>query len=116
MQKWIRDPQYVSPGTAMKDLNVGQGDARDITTNSGRSGVVQRLLPVLRCDAYELRFAALAPASPMSLDHVSKPCGPAMAHNAAHEPSNHELRSFSLDIYTPIMPVARAGGCPAAAG
>ena len=31
MQKWIRDPQHVSPGTAMPDLNVGEGDARDIT-------------------------------------------------------------------------------------
>jgi cytochrome c len=32
MQKWIRDPQQVSPGTAMPDLNVGAEDARDITT------------------------------------------------------------------------------------
>lgn len=31
MQKWIRDPQHVSPGTAMPDLKVGEGDARDIT-------------------------------------------------------------------------------------
>jgi cytochrome c2 len=31
MQKWIRDPQHVAPGTAMPDLNVGAGDARDIT-------------------------------------------------------------------------------------
>ncbi|NUQ18471.1 MAG: c-type cytochrome [Sphingomonas sp.] len=31
MQKWIRDPQHVSPGTAMPDLHVGEGDARDIT-------------------------------------------------------------------------------------
>ena len=31
MQKWIRDPQQVSPGTAMPDLNVGAADARDIT-------------------------------------------------------------------------------------
>src|SRR6476661_7721375 len=31
MQKWIRDPQQISPGTAMPDLNVGAGDARDIT-------------------------------------------------------------------------------------
>jgi cytochrome c2 len=31
MEKWIRDPQQVSPGTAMPDLNVGQEDARDIT-------------------------------------------------------------------------------------
>jgi cytochrome c2 len=31
MQKWIRDPQHVSPGTAMPDLNVGERDARDIT-------------------------------------------------------------------------------------
>ena len=31
MEKWIRDPQQVSPGTAMPDLNVGPGDARDIT-------------------------------------------------------------------------------------
>jgi cytochrome c2 len=30
MQKWIRDPQQVSPGTAMPDLDVGEGDARDI--------------------------------------------------------------------------------------
>ncbi len=30
MQRWIRDPQGVSPGTAMPDLNVGEGDARDI--------------------------------------------------------------------------------------
>jgi cytochrome c2 len=31
MQKWIRDPQQVSPGTAMPDLNVGERDARDMT-------------------------------------------------------------------------------------
>jgi len=31
MEKWIRDPQQVSPGTAMPDLNVGGQDARDIT-------------------------------------------------------------------------------------
>lgn len=31
MEKWIRDPQQVSPGTAMPDLNVGEADARDIT-------------------------------------------------------------------------------------
>ena len=31
MEHWIRDPQQVSPGTAMPDLGVGAGDARDIT-------------------------------------------------------------------------------------
>jgi cytochrome c2 len=31
MQHWIRDPQQVSPGTAMPDLNVGAEDARDMT-------------------------------------------------------------------------------------
>ena len=31
MEKWIRDPQQVSPGTAMPDLNVGEEDARDMT-------------------------------------------------------------------------------------
>ena len=31
MQRWIRHPQHVSPGTAMPDLNVGGEDARDIT-------------------------------------------------------------------------------------
>ena len=31
MEQWIRDPQRVSPGTAMPDLNVGETDARDIT-------------------------------------------------------------------------------------
>jgi len=31
MQKWIRNPQEVSPQTAMPDLNVGVQDARDIT-------------------------------------------------------------------------------------
>jgi cytochrome c2 len=31
MQHWIRDPQAVTPGTAMPDLNVGAQDARDIT-------------------------------------------------------------------------------------
>ena len=31
MEKWIRDPQQISPGTAMPDLNVGDMDARDIT-------------------------------------------------------------------------------------
>lgn len=31
MQHWIRDPQHVAPGTAMPDLHVGEGDARDIT-------------------------------------------------------------------------------------
>jgi cytochrome c2 len=31
MERWIRQPQQVSPGTAMPDLHVGEGDARDIT-------------------------------------------------------------------------------------
>jgi cytochrome c2 len=31
LQHWIRDPQAVTPGTAMPDLNVGERDARDIT-------------------------------------------------------------------------------------
>jgi cytochrome c2 len=31
LQAWIRNPQRISPGTAMPDLNVGQRDARDIT-------------------------------------------------------------------------------------
>ena len=31
MEKWVRYPQQVSPGTAMPDLNVGDEDARDIT-------------------------------------------------------------------------------------
>jgi cytochrome c len=31
MQRWIRDPQHISPGTAMPDLDVGETDARDIT-------------------------------------------------------------------------------------
>jgi len=31
MKRWIRDPQHVSPGTAMPDLNVGGEDAQDIT-------------------------------------------------------------------------------------
>ena len=28
--RWIRDPQRVSPGTAMPDLDVGEADGRDI--------------------------------------------------------------------------------------
>jgi len=31
LQAWIRDPQHISPGTAMPDLRVGQRDARDIS-------------------------------------------------------------------------------------
>lgn len=31
MERWISDPQHVSPGTAMPDLGVSAGDARDIT-------------------------------------------------------------------------------------
>ena len=31
LEAWIRDPQRISPGTAMPDLNVGERDARDIT-------------------------------------------------------------------------------------
>ena len=31
LQRWIRDPQGVTPGTAMPDLRVGEQDARDIT-------------------------------------------------------------------------------------
>ena len=31
MESWVRNPQHVSPGTAMPDLHVGEGDARDIT-------------------------------------------------------------------------------------
>ena len=31
MQAWIRDPQAISPGTAMPDLNVGRRDAHDIS-------------------------------------------------------------------------------------
>lgn len=30
LERWIRDPQHVSPGTAMPDLHVGETDARDI--------------------------------------------------------------------------------------
>jgi cytochrome c len=32
MERWIRDPQHLSPGTAMPDLQVGETDARDITS------------------------------------------------------------------------------------
>jgi cytochrome c2 len=32
MERWIRDPQHVAPGTAMPNLHVGEQDARDITT------------------------------------------------------------------------------------
>ena len=31
LEQWIRNPQSVSPGTAMPDLRVGERDARDIT-------------------------------------------------------------------------------------
>ena len=31
MQRWIRDPQHVAPGTAMPDLHVGEARRRDIT-------------------------------------------------------------------------------------
>lgn len=31
LQRWIRDPQTVSPGTAMPNLHVGDRDARDLT-------------------------------------------------------------------------------------
>jgi cytochrome c2 len=31
MEMWIRNPQQVSPGTAMPNLRVGEQDARDIT-------------------------------------------------------------------------------------
>ena len=31
LETWIRDPQRISPGTAMPDLNVGERDARDIS-------------------------------------------------------------------------------------
>ena len=31
MVRWIRDPQQVTPGTAMPDLHVSGRDARDIT-------------------------------------------------------------------------------------
>jgi cytochrome c2 len=31
MEHWIRDPQHVAPGTAMPNLGVGEGDARDMT-------------------------------------------------------------------------------------
>ena len=31
MERWIRDPQHVAPGTAMPNLEVGEADARDIT-------------------------------------------------------------------------------------
>jgi len=31
LQAWIRDPQHISPGTAMPDLRVGERDARDIS-------------------------------------------------------------------------------------
>jgi len=30
LQRWIREPQAISPGTAMPDLNVGKRDTRDI--------------------------------------------------------------------------------------
>jgi cytochrome c2 len=31
LQRWIRSPQEVNPGTAMPDLHVGAEDARDIS-------------------------------------------------------------------------------------
>jgi cytochrome c len=31
MEGWIRDPQHASPGNAMPNLSVSEGDARDIT-------------------------------------------------------------------------------------
>jgi len=31
LERWIRDPQGVSPGTTMPDLSVGERDARDIS-------------------------------------------------------------------------------------
>lgn len=31
MERWIRQPQQASPGTAMPDLGVSEGDAKDIT-------------------------------------------------------------------------------------
>jgi cytochrome c2 len=31
MERWVRDPQGVTPGTAMPDLHVSSRDARDIT-------------------------------------------------------------------------------------
>jgi cytochrome c2 len=31
LQSWIRNPQRVSPGTAMPDLNVSERDARDLS-------------------------------------------------------------------------------------
>lgn len=31
LQRWIRDPEGVTPGTAMPDLGVSERDARDIT-------------------------------------------------------------------------------------
>ena len=31
LQRWIRDPQHITPGTAMPDLRVSETDARDIT-------------------------------------------------------------------------------------
>lgn len=31
LEQWIRNPQQVSPGTAMPNLHVGETDARDIT-------------------------------------------------------------------------------------
>lgn len=31
LERWIREPQAVSPGTAMPNLNVGERDARDIS-------------------------------------------------------------------------------------
>jgi cytochrome c2 len=31
LQRWIRDPQQVTPGTDMPDLRVSERDARDIT-------------------------------------------------------------------------------------
>jgi cytochrome c2 len=31
MERWIREPQQVSPGTAMPNLHVGAADARDMT-------------------------------------------------------------------------------------
>ena len=30
MMRWIRDPQSIEPGTAMPDMQVSEGDGRDI--------------------------------------------------------------------------------------
>jgi hypothetical protein len=94
MERWIRDPQHVAPGTAMPDLKAGEADARDITaflcTRAKLAASLRTVCgkPLGAPRAHQPRAAALAPAAPLTLDATRARPRSAVADNRTDDPAN----------------------------